>query len=156
MKNILVKFKEKENIPYLVVLIFSLISIFLYFLPFYVTTFKESRILVNGFDSFKYLEDSGNNLYNSVSMFVVSLVILTILFLYNIYVIISSKEKKLLKFLMVLILIIALIVFEFLGIYFSSKIDMNVKCDIYPLLSPYFSLILLFAYLFIANKNREK
>ena len=72
MNKIIANLKLKENITYIMLSIFSLLSTLLYFAPYYVTIIQDKRTLVSGYSAFNYLEDTGTSLYYSVSMFIVA------------------------------------------------------------------------------------
>lgn len=155
MNKTIANLKLKENITYIMLSIFSLLSTLLYFAPYYVTIIQDKRTLVSGYSSFKYLEDTGTSLYYSVSMFVVALALFAVLFSFSLFVLISNYQKKLRRFLISSFILVCIIIFEFVGIYYSSKTASGVKCDIYALLTPYISFVILFIHLFLTNKFRE-
>ncbi len=155
MNKIIANLKLKENITYIMLSIFSLLSTLLYFAPYYVTIIQDKRTLVSGYSAFNYLEDTGTSLYYSVSMFIVALALFAILFSFSLFVLISNYQKKLRRFLISSSILVCIIIFEFVGIYYSSKIASGVKCDVYALLTPYISLVILFIHLFLTNKFRE-
>ena len=155
MNRIIANLKLKENITYVMLFIFSLLSMLLYLAPYYVTIIQDKRTLVSGYFAFKYLEDTGTPLYYSVSMFVVVLALFAILFSFSLFVLISNYQKKLRRFLISSSILVLIIIFEFVGIYYSSKITSGVKCDIYALLTPYRGIVILFIHLFLTNRFRE-
>ncbi len=130
MKKIIEKLMQRKL--YSLSLLFSLLAILFYFLPFLYSIDSKTRgpIYINGYVLFRFLEDSSTKIHSGSLFFLIALIFLSMLFLSSICGLLAKKEY--LKSIQAITYSLAILVcgFSIAGIIYLSQLrEMNLYLE---------------------------